>query len=43
MQVKLNLSLLEGIEDDMDFCMKLCKEESVIVLPGKCIVIGALI
>lgn len=32
--VKLNLSLLEGINDDMDFCMKLAKEESVIVLPG---------
>ncbi|XP_057792499.1 tyrosine aminotransferase-like [Salvia miltiorrhiza] len=32
--VKLNLSLLEGIEDDMDFCCKLAKEESVILLPG---------
>ncbi|XP_044465284.1 nicotianamine aminotransferase 1-like isoform X2 [Mangifera indica] len=32
--VKLNLSLLEGINDDMDFCVKLVKEESVIVLPG---------
>ncbi|KAF1002908.1 nicotianamine aminotransferase 1-like [Apium graveolens] len=32
--VKLNLSLLEGIHDDMDFCIKLAKEESVIVLPG---------
>lgn len=32
--VKLNLSLLEDIEDDIDFCMKLSKEESVIVLPG---------
>ncbi|KAF2283479.1 hypothetical protein GH714_010393 [Hevea brasiliensis] len=31
---KLNLSLLEGIKDDMDFCLKLAKEESVIVLPG---------
>ncbi|KAF8043337.1 hypothetical protein BT93_A1622 [Corymbia citriodora subsp. variegata] len=32
--VKLNLSLLEGIKDDMEFCIKLAKEESVIVLPG---------
>ncbi|CAK7322724.1 unnamed protein product [Dovyalis caffra] len=32
--VKLNLSLLEGIEDDLDFCLKLAKEESVMVLPG---------
>ncbi|XP_043805319.1 nicotianamine aminotransferase 1 [Manihot esculenta] len=32
--VKLNLSLLQDIIDDMDFCLKLAKEESVIVLPG---------
>ncbi|XP_031252432.1 probable aminotransferase TAT2 isoform X1 [Pistacia vera] len=32
--IKLNLSLLEGIRDDMDFSLKLAKEESVIVLPG---------
>lgn len=32
--VKLDLSRLEGISDDMDFCCKLAKEESVIVLPG---------
>ncbi|XP_030516345.1 probable aminotransferase TAT2 [Rhodamnia argentea] len=32
--VKLNLSLLEGIKDDLEFCIKLAKEESVIVLPG---------
>ncbi|GFP86435.1 tyrosine aminotransferase [Phtheirospermum japonicum] len=32
--VKLNLPLLEGIKDDVDFCCKLAKEESVIVLPG---------
>ncbi|XP_059659812.1 nicotianamine aminotransferase 1-like [Cornus florida] len=32
--VKLNLQLLEGINDDMEFCIKLAKEESVIVLPG---------
>ncbi|KAJ8765249.1 hypothetical protein K2173_011929 [Erythroxylum novogranatense] len=32
--LKLNLSLLEGISDDIDFCFKLAKEESVIVLPG---------
>ncbi|XP_065632263.1 probable aminotransferase TAT2 [Quercus suber] len=33
----LNLSLLEDISDDMDFCFKLAKEESVIVLSG-CVV-----
>ncbi|KAL6286468.1 hypothetical protein ACE6H2_010858 [Prunus campanulata] len=32
--VKLNLSTLEGIDDDIQFCLKLAKEESVIVLPG---------
>ncbi|CAK9144940.1 unnamed protein product [Ilex paraguariensis] len=32
--VKLNLLVLDGIEDDMDFCTKLAKEESVIILPG---------
>ncbi|KAL8031529.1 hypothetical protein ABFX02_13G031900 [Erythranthe guttata] len=36
--VKLNLSLLEGFKDDTDFCCKLAKEESVIVLPG--VVVG---
>ncbi|KAH9743892.1 Aminotran 1 2 domain-containing protein [Citrus sinensis] len=33
--VKLNYSLLEGINSDMEFALKLAKEESVIVLPGK--------
>ena len=33
--VKLNLSLLEDIDDDVEFYMKLSKEESVIVLTGK--------
>ncbi|KAH9792308.1 Aminotran 1 2 domain-containing protein [Citrus sinensis] len=32
--VKLNYSLLEGINSDMEFALKLAKEESVIVLPG---------
>ncbi|KAJ8534566.1 hypothetical protein K7X08_016294 [Anisodus acutangulus] len=32
--IKLNLSFLEGINDDMDFCTKLAHEESVIILPG---------
>ncbi|KAG2650466.1 hypothetical protein PVAP13_1NG224100 [Panicum virgatum] len=31
---KLNLYLLEGIHDDIDFCCKLAKEESVILCPG---------
>lgn len=34
MMVKLNLSLLRDISDDIDFCFKLAKEESVIILPG---------
>ncbi|KAM3411007.1 hypothetical protein ACQJBY_002931 [Aegilops geniculata] len=33
-QVKLNLHLLEAIHDDIDFCCKLAKEESVILCPG---------
>ncbi|EOX99489.1 hypothetical protein QUC31_014626 [Theobroma cacao] len=32
--VKLNLSMLEDVNDDMEFCLKLAKEESVIILPG---------
>ncbi|KMS96368.1 hypothetical protein BVRB_9g225780 [Beta vulgaris subsp. vulgaris] len=32
--VKLNLSMLDGIQDDADFCMKLAKQESMIILPG---------
>ncbi|KAI3941948.1 hypothetical protein MKW98_009158 [Papaver atlanticum] len=32
--VKLNTSLLKDITDDLDFCIKLAKEESVIILPG---------
>ncbi|KAI4383314.1 hypothetical protein MLD38_009166 [Melastoma candidum] len=32
--VKLELSVLDGIKDDVDFCLKLAKEESVIIMPG---------
>ncbi|EOY13098.1 Tyrosine transaminase family protein [Theobroma cacao] len=32
--IKLNLSDLEDISDDIDFCFRLAKEESVIILPG---------
>ncbi|KAI3846450.1 hypothetical protein MKW92_042922 [Papaver armeniacum] len=32
--VMLNTSLLKDITDDLDFCIKLAKEESVIILPG---------
>ncbi|KAA8523939.1 hypothetical protein F0562_010362 [Nyssa sinensis] len=35
--VKLNLSLLKDISDDIDFCFKLAKEESVIILPGQAV------
>ncbi|XP_022149561.1 probable aminotransferase TAT2 [Momordica charantia] len=34
MMVKLDPSLLEGIEDDIEFCVQLAREESVIILPG---------
>ncbi|KAK4714386.1 hypothetical protein R3W88_020293 [Solanum pinnatisectum] len=36
--VQLHLNLLEDIEDDLDFCAKLAKEESLIILPG--VVVG---
>ncbi|MBA0573964.1 hypothetical protein Golob_001208, partial [Gossypium lobatum] len=32
--IKLNISSLEDISDDIDFCFRLAKEESVIFLPG---------
>ncbi|CAM0910543.1 unnamed protein product [Alopecurus aequalis] len=35
MMVKLDVSQLSDISDDEDFCSKLTKEESVILLPGK--------
>ncbi|KAK1268821.1 Nicotianamine aminotransferase A [Acorus gramineus] len=35
--VELKLSLLNGIEDDVDFCCKLAREESVIILPGSAV------
>lgn len=35
LQVKLNLSQLDDIIDDIDFCIKLAKEEKMIILPGK--------
>ncbi|XP_025614543.2 probable aminotransferase TAT2 isoform X2 [Arachis hypogaea] len=34
MQVQINLSQIEGIADDVDFCVKLAKEESLLILPG---------
>jgi len=34
LQVKLNVDILGGIQDDIDFCVKLAKEEKVMVLPG---------
>ncbi|KAK9049287.1 hypothetical protein SSX86_031745 [Deinandra increscens subsp. villosa] len=32
--VKLNMPAFEDVVDDTDFCMKMAKEESVVVLPG---------
>ncbi|PON74835.1 Tyrosine/nicotianamine aminotransferase [Trema orientale] len=32
--VKLNVSLLDDINDDLEFCLKLAQEESVVVMPG---------
>jgi len=32
--VKLDISQLSDISDDVDFCRKLAKEKSVMVLPG---------
>ena len=34
LQVKLDLSCLQDIKDDMDFCCRLAKEELVVLLPG---------
>ncbi|XP_062104654.1 tyrosine aminotransferase-like [Humulus lupulus] len=34
MLVKLNVSLLDDINDDLEFCVKLANEESVILLPA---------
>lgn len=33
--VKLHLPQLDDIEDDMEFCLKLAKEEFLILVPGK--------
>uniref|UniRef100_A0A1J3GTW4 Tyrosine aminotransferase n=1 Tax=Noccaea caerulescens TaxID=107243 RepID=A0A1J3GTW4_NOCCA len=35
--VKLEVSVLEDISDDLEFCCKLAKEESVIILPGQAV------
>ncbi|PWA34508.1 tyrosine/nicotianamine aminotransferase, Pyridoxal phosphate-dependent transferase [Artemisia annua] len=35
--VKLNLSTFVDVVDDTDFCMKLAKEESMILLPGNAV------
>ncbi|KAF8693990.1 hypothetical protein HU200_038563 [Digitaria exilis] len=32
--VKLDMSYFEGIDDDINFCTKLAKEESVVICPG---------
>ncbi|KAF3617353.1 putative calnexin -like protein [Capsicum annuum] len=32
--VKLHLNLLKDIKDDLEFCFKLAKEESLMILPG---------
>ncbi|KAK6919112.1 hypothetical protein RJ641_017534, partial [Dillenia turbinata] len=38
-RVKLDTSLLKGIDNDMDFCFKVVKKVSVIVLPGMCVLL----
>ncbi|XP_022971158.1 tyrosine aminotransferase-like isoform X3 [Cucurbita maxima] len=35
--VKLNLEQLEGVSDDLDFCNKVAKEESVLIIPGSAV------
>ncbi|XP_021733335.1 tyrosine aminotransferase-like [Chenopodium quinoa] len=35
--VKLDLSVLSDIQDDIDFCMKLAKEENMAILPGSAV------
>ncbi|XP_060189953.1 tyrosine aminotransferase-like [Lycium barbarum] len=35
LMAKLNMSLLEGINNDLEFCTRLAREESVVVLPGE--------
>ncbi|PHU12390.1 Nicotianamine aminotransferase A [Capsicum chinense] len=35
LMAKLNLSFLEGINSDLEFCTRLAREESVVVLPGE--------
>ncbi|KAI3736098.1 hypothetical protein L6452_15631 [Arctium lappa] len=37
LMAKLDLSVFDGIKDDLDFCLKLAKEESVVILPGICV------
>ncbi|GAA0158679.1 transaminase [Lithospermum erythrorhizon] len=37
LMVELDLSLLEDIKDDMEFCIKLAREEATILLPGSCL------
>ena len=36
MMVKLDHSAFEDIEDDLDFCKKLLKEQNCFVLPSTC-------
>lgn len=35
LMAQLNMSFLEGIDNDMEFCTRLAREESVVVLPGE--------
>ncbi|XP_059283381.1 nicotianamine aminotransferase 1-like isoform X3 [Lycium ferocissimum] len=35
LMAKLNMSLMEGINNDLEFCTRLAREESVVVLPGE--------
>ena len=40
--VKLDLTCLDGIDDDVDFCTKVAREESVVICPGTYIINHAL-
>ncbi|KAF1877947.1 hypothetical protein Lal_00049340 [Lupinus albus] len=40
-QMQINFLELEGITDDIEFCTKLAKEDSIILLPSRNVLIPA--